>query len=87
MATELKGSPGKGLTDTIVVTWTLTSQGWRLRFRQGMLVSNISRSMKFSTTLTHYIDNVIGFSLHGKVDFAKKNNNSCFGFSLTFGTG
>jgi len=40
-----------------------------------------------STTMTHYIDGIIGFSIHGKVDFSKKKDNTTFGYSLSFGTG
>ena len=40
-----------------------------------------------TTTMTHFIDNIMGFSVHGKVDFAKKRDNTAFGFSLSFGTG
>ncbi len=41
--------------------------------------------MKLCTTITHYIDNIIGLSVHGKVDFAKRANNTAFGFSISFG--
>jgi len=43
--------------------------------------------MKMTTTLTHFIDNIIGLSVHGKVDFAKKKDNAIFGVSLSFGSG
>ncbi len=50
-----------------------------------MLISNFSRSLKMCTTMTHYIDNIIGLSIHGRIDFAKHRDNTVFGFSISFG--
>lgn len=87
MGTELKMGLGKGITDATIVKVQVKLQGWKLFFQRAVIISTVSRSLKFTTALKHLANNFAQLTLYGKVDFSKKHNNSVFGVSVNFGFG